>query len=292
MIGVIPALWRASAYCFHPRVVLWSLPPWLLCCALTFGLAYAHWETAVDGIRAVLDQAALLAPLLAWLDAVGAAGFRAVLAPMVVVALAVPVIVVLTLLLVAAITTPPVVRLVGRRRFASLERQGKVPPWQATLRAAAIGCAALVATAATVPAWFVPPLALVLPALVWGWLVWQVFGRVVLDRHATPDERRHILAARRVPLLVMGLVVGCLLAAPTWLWALGAATLILAPLVMLVCVGLYTAVSAFTALWFAHYLLAALHDRRQGAIAGVDNRAATASRRVLSAPTACPRSAS
>jgi hypothetical protein len=292
MMGLIPALWRASAYCLHPRVVLWSLPPWLLCSALTFGLAYSHWESAVDGVRAALDQTALLAPLLAWLDAMGAAAFRAVLAPMLVVALAVPVIVVLTLLLVAAITTPPVVRLVDRRRFGSLERRGQVPPWQATLRAAALGCAALLATAATVPAWFVPPLALALPALVWGGLAWQVFGRAVLDRHASPDERRQILAARRGPLLVMGLVAGCLLAAPTWLWALGAATLILAPLVMLVCVGIYTTVLTFTALWFAHYLLGALKDQRQGAIADLDPGAAMAAPLAVSAPSAWPRSAS
>ena len=47
------------------------------------------------------------------------------------------------------------------------------------------------------------------------------------------------------------------------LWAVGAATLIFAPLLVLVSVWLYTLVFAFAALWFAHYALAALQQLRR-----------------------------
>ena len=47
------------------------------------------------------------------------------------------------------------------------------------------------------------------------------------------------------------------------MWALGALTLVLAPLVMVASIWLYTIVFTFTSLWFAHYLLAALHERRR-----------------------------
>ena len=79
------------------------------------------------------------------------------------------------------------------------------------------------------------------------------------------DERRTILREQRWPLLAIGVVCGYLGAAPTLLWAAGAATLIFAPLLMLVSVWLYTLVFAFAALWFAHFALAALQRLRKGA---------------------------
>ena len=85
----------------------------------------------------------------------------------------------------------------------------------------------------------------------------------MLAEHASADERRAILHQQRWPLLAIGLVCGYLGAAPTLLWALGAATLVLAPLLVLVSVWLYTLVFAFAALWFAHYALAALQQLRR-----------------------------
>ena len=60
----------------------------------------------------------------------------------------------------------------------------------------------------------------------------------------------------------MGVVTGYLGAAPSLLWAMSALTLVFAPLLILVSVWLYTLVFAFSALWFAHYLLAALQRLR------------------------------
>jgi hypothetical protein len=60
----------------------------------------------------------------------------------------------------------------------------------------------------------------------------------------------------------MGVVAGYLGAAPSLLWAVSAATLILAPVLIVVSVWLYTLVFAFSALWFAHYALAALQRIR------------------------------
>jgi hypothetical protein len=243
-------------------VIARALLPWFLCSAATFALAFVYWEAAVDGVRAVLDRAELLAPLFVWLDAIGAAALRAVLAPLIVVALAVPVILVFNMWLVSTLVTPCVVRLVEGRRFAGMERRAPTSRLPALLRTTGFVFTALVVTAATVPLWFVPPLVLVLPALVWAWLVARVFGHGVLDGHAAADEREEVLRRHRAPLAVMGLVAGGLVAAPSWLWVLGAATLILAPLTMLVSVWLYTLVFVFCALWFAHYLLAALQAHR------------------------------
>ena len=176
MVTVLDALWRASAYCLHPWVVLWSLLPMLLVSALTLGLGYLYWEAAVDVVRATLDGWALTAALLLWLESLGAQTLRALLAPLIIVALAVPVIVVLTLLLVAVALMPALVSLVARRRFAGLERRrGASPPWCA-LRAVALSALALLVLAATVPLWLVPPLALVLP------LLWAMRGTSLAQR--------------------------------------------------------------------------------------------------------------
>ena len=112
------------------------------------------------------------------------------------------------------------------------------------------------------PLWFVPPLVLIVPPLIWGWLSCRVMGFDVLAEHASADERRAVLREHRWPLLAIGVVCGYLGAAPTLLWALGAAALIFAPVLVLVSVWLYTLVFAFAALWFAHYALAALQRLR------------------------------
>jgi hypothetical protein len=67
------------------------------------------------------------------------------------------------------------------------------------------------------------------------------------------------------PLLAIGLITGYLGAAPSLLWAASAATLVLAPVLVVVSVWLYTLVFAFAALWFTHFALAALQRLRQQA---------------------------
>jgi hypothetical protein len=65
----------------------------------------------------------------------------------------------------------------------------------------------------------------------------------------------------------MGVVCGLLGAAPSLVWALGAVALVLAPVVVVLSVWLYTLVFAFASLWFAHYTLLCL-DRLRRAPAG------------------------
>ncbi len=63
-------------------------------------------------------------------------------------------------------------------------------------------------------------------------------------------------------LLAMGIACGYLGAAPSLLWAVSAMTLVFAPFLILVSIWIYTLVFAFSSLWFAHYLLAALQRLR------------------------------
>lgn len=265
MLPLADAFWRAFAYCLHPIVLAWALLPLVLAGALVFGLGFAYWEDTVAAVRTALEQWELLAVLLRWLDSMGGATLHALLAPMIVVALALPLLVLVTLVLVALLVTPGIVSLVARRRFPQLERKHGAPWWQALLWSLSCTFAALVALVFSLPLWFVPPLVLLLPPLIWGWLTARVLAFDVLADHASAAERRLLMHEHRWSLLLMGLACGAMGALPSLLLAFGTSMLPLAPLLAVGAVWLYTIVFAFAACWFAHYLLQALQRLRGGA---------------------------
>jgi hypothetical protein len=265
MKELVDSFWRAAAYCLHPKVILLSLVPLLFAVAAVLGLGWFYWEIAVASVRATLEQWSLVVSFLAWLDSIGAGSFGTVLAPLIVVALAVPLIVVASLLLVAWLMTPALVDLVAARRFDTLQRKRGAGWVSAALWSIGYMLFALLLLVVSLPLWFIPPLVLVLPPLIWGWLTFKVMSYDVLAAHASADERRQLMRAQHWPLLAIGLITGYLGAAPSLLWAASAATLVLAPVLVVVSVWLYTLVFAFAALWFAHFALAALQRMRQQA---------------------------
>ena len=269
MNDLFEAFWRAALGCLHPRVILWSLVPLLLSAGATLTLGWLFWEPAVAAVRGFLEDWALVASLLAWLEAMGGGAFRSVVAPLIVVALAVPLVVVVSLLLVAWTVTPVLVDWVAKRRFAGLQRRGGAAGWWASA-AWSLGCTllALGVLVVSLPLWFVPPLAAVIPPLVWGWLAARVFSFDTLALHATTEERRLVMHEQRWTMLLMGIVCGLMGSLPSLIWALGALTLVFAPLLVLASVWLYTLVFAFASLWFAHFTLAKLHRLRQAGAAG------------------------
>lgn len=262
MNPVLDAFWRACGYCLHPRVILWSLLPLLLSGVAAALLGWWLWEPALDAVRAALDGWAITGSALAWLDGIGAGGLRAVVAPLLVVALAVPLLAIGALLLVALCMLPALVRLVAERRFAGLERRHGEPVWRALLWTLLATLMALGALLASLPLWLIPPLALLIPPLIWGWLGARVLSFDALAAHASRAERRQIMREQRWPLLAIGVVSGLLGSAPSLLWALSASALVAAPLLVVLAMWLYTLVFAFAALWITHFALAALEALR------------------------------
>jgi hypothetical protein len=260
------SFWRAVSTCLHPRILLWSLLPLLVAVLCVGVLGWAYWESALDGVRDGLDAWSLSHAVFDWLRSVGAPQLRAMVAPMVVVALAVPLVLVFTLLLVAALATPAVVRLVAARRFPDLQALQGGSWLQGLLWSLGCTLAALVALVLSIPLWLVPPLVLVLPPLIWGWLTCHVLGFDVLAFHASAAERRTVLRGRRWSLLAMGVICGYLGALPSLIWTAGSVALVLAPLLVLVAVWMYTVVFVFSACWFAHFCLAELQRIRQASL--------------------------
>lgn len=268
------SFWRAAAYCVRPRVIALSFLPLILMVALALGLGYYFWEPALDWVRAGLEASSVVNSVWDWLQSVGAGSIKMVLAPLVVIFAVTPVIVVLSLLLVAVLMTPALTNLVAERRFAQLQRKHGGSLVKSLLWSFGSTLLAVVALIVSIPLWLVPPLVLVLPPLIWGWLTYRVMAFDALAEHASEPERQLLFKQHRIRLLSMGVVCGFLGAAPSLLWASGAlfaaAFVILVP----VAIWIYTLVFAFSSLWFAHYCLAALQTLR--ASTALPNPVATA----------------
>ncbi len=262
MKSLFDSAWRAAAYCVHPQVIFLSLLPLVLIAGLAFGLGYFFWEDALDTVSGAFTSWELLSALFQWLDGIGMGGLRAFLVPMVVVLLATPVLVVLSLLAVAVLMVPALLKLVAKRRFPALEeRHGGsfAGSLFVSLTATLIALAALVIS---IPFWLIPPVVLIVPPLIWGWLTYRVMSYDMLAEHASKEERRQLVNRHRPSLLVIGVVTGYLGAAPSLVWVTGAMFIPLAPVLVPVAIWIYTLVFAFSALWFAHYALSALQELR------------------------------
>ncbi|HEY2256319.1 MAG TPA: EI24 domain-containing protein [Variovorax sp.] len=267
---LLDSFWRAVAYCLHPRVILLSLLPLALMAVLSAVLGYFYWDAAVTWTRNLLEAWPLLSSFWGWIGRFFPGSVTAALAPMVVVVAATPLIVVVSLLIVAGFMAPALTRLVVERRFPTLERKKGSSFFGSMARSLGLTLLALIALVVSMPLWLIPPLVLILPPLIWGWLTYRVMSFEALAEHASPDERDALLRAHRLPLLGIGVLCGYLGAAPSLVWASGllfaAAFFVLVPLA----IWIYTLVFAFSALWFSHYCLDALARlRAQRAAAAV-----------------------
>jgi len=263
MKELLDAFWRALAYCLHPRVIGLSLLP-LAIGVLLMGLGYwLLWDAAVAVTQAQLQSWAWVDAALQWIERVsGWASMRNAVAPAIVVLLSLPIVVVVSVLLVGVLMTPAIVNLVAARRFSALERRRGANLALSLWVSFSSTLLALLVLIVTIPLWFVPPMILVLPPLIWGWLTYRVMSHDALSEHADATERRELLRRHRMPLFSIGVIAGYLGAAPSLLWALNAATIVFAWLLIPLSMWLYTLVFAFGALWFVHYALAALQRLR------------------------------
>jgi hypothetical protein len=258
----LDSFWRAVAYCLHPRVIGLSFLPLVIMVGLSVGLGYFYWAPAVDWARAMLESSGFMKNVWTWFEGMGAANLKAVLAPLLVIFAVTPLIVLLSLLTVAAFMTPALTALVAERRFAQLERKRGGSMLLSITWSLGSTLLAAIAMVISLPLWLVPPLILILPPLIWGWLTYRVMAFDALSEHASREERRAIFRRHRGWLLGIGVLTGYLGAAPSVVWASGAlfaaAFVILVPLA----IWIYTLVFAFSSLWFAHYSLAALESLR------------------------------
>jgi Etoposide-induced protein 2.4 (EI24) len=259
---MLNSFWRAAAYCLHPRVIALSFLPLIIMVGLAWGLGYFFWEPALDWVRTTLDSFSLMNSFWIWLQNNGMGSLKTVLIPLLVIFAITPLVVMLSLILVAVLMTPAMVSLVAERRFPLLERKKGASFAKALTWSLSSTILAVVLIIASIPLWFIPPLILILPPLIWGWLTYRVMSFDALAEHASTEERKALVKKHKANLLVIGIISGYLGAAPSLVWASGAlfaaAFVILVP----VAIWIYTLVFGFASLWFSHYCLAALAQMR------------------------------
>lgn len=262
------SFWRAVAYCVHPRVMALSVLPLLLMAGLAAALHYFYWDSAVEFVRTTLQTTPWLDNVWQWLRGWGVnTDVPTLVAPLLLIVALTPIVVMLALLVIGLLMTPALVSLVAARRFAALERKKGGSFLLSLGWMLGSTTLALLALVLSVPLWLIPPLVLLLPPLIWGWLTYRVMAFDALAEHADKHERRILLERHRWSLLLIGIISGYLGAAPGIVWASGvvfaAAFIVLIPIAL----WIYTLVFAFSSLWFAHFALAALQQLRRETIA-------------------------
>jgi Etoposide-induced protein 2.4 (EI24) len=272
---LLDSFWRAAFYCLNPRVIGLSLLPLVIMVVLSGGLGYWFWDDAVASVHGWLEASSLLSVVWRWFEGIGMPNLKSVVAPLLVIFSVTPLLVMGALLVVSMFMTPALARLVAERRFAAMERKRGGGFWQSLGWSLMSMVLALGAMLLTLPIWLVPPMAMVLPALIWGWLTYRVMAFDVLAEFASPEERRAVLDQHRLSLLGMGVFTGLMGAAPSVVWASGALFAAAFVILIPVAIWIYMLVFAFSSLWFAHFALAALAERRERSMGDVIDVPAT-----------------
>ncbi|PUA16553.1 EI24 domain-containing protein [Glaciimonas sp. PCH181] len=269
MRPVIVAFGRALLSQLHFRMLLLTFLPFLVSVVI-WGLGlWLGLQPLVDWLQSYLVGSSgmeVAGGALSWL---GLGALKAVIVPWVALWLLLPLMILTALVFVGIFALPVAARHVGGRHYAALEQRKGGTLFGSICISASTFLLFCILWLVTLPLWLIPPLAFVIPALLWGWLTYRVIAYDALSAYADKDELKAILKIHRWPLLVIGIFAGAMGAAPTLLWLGGALWLIVLPFMAAGSIWLYVLVFVFTGLWFEYYCLEALSKYR-AAQAAVD----------------------
>ncbi|MGZ2745391.1 EI24 domain-containing protein [Burkholderia stagnalis] len=262
MSDLLRSFVRACAGALHPRMLWLTLMPFVVSAAFWGILLWFSWQTLIDAARGALDGFALTSALYRVFDVIGMSQLHAVVAPFVVVALAIPLIVLTVLLLIATISMPVVIKHLSNRQFAALEMKRGGTFVGSLLNSLWASFASIVVLVVTLPLWLIPPFFGLLPPVIFGWLTYRMMTYDALALHASRDERRALVRQHRWPLITIGIATGLLGTVPTFIWVSSVWMMVLFPFVAAAMIWVYAFILVFSALWFGHYCLRALETLR------------------------------
>lgn len=262
MSALLQSFGRALLSQLHVRMLLLTLIPFVLSLLLWGLLLWLALQPMIDAVQAYFlknDGFRIAGGLLAFF---GMAAIKTVLVPMLAMWVLLPLMILTALAFVGTMAMPVVVNHVARRRFPDLEQRRGGNLLGTLWVSLSSFVVFLVLWIVTLPLAFIPPFALLLHPLLWGWLTYRVMAYDALAAHADAGEWRRLVRRHRWPLLAIGAATGALGAAPMLLWLGGALTVILFPVLAGAAIWLYVVVFIFTGLWFVHYCLQALAEMR------------------------------
>ena len=255
---------RALAAQFHPRMLFLSVVPFLLSVVLWGVVLWFGLQPAIDAIQAAFSDHNLFRTAGDTLAGIGLGALKAVMVPLLAMLLLLPLMILTALVFMGVAAMPAIVNHVGTRQYPQLERKRGGSWLGGVMIALATFVVFVLLFIATLPLYAVPPLALAVHIVLWGWLTYRVVTYDALADHASAEERKAIMALHKRPLLAIGMISGAAGAIPGLVWV-GAATpalLLLFPFLAAVSIWLYVVVFIFTGLWFEYYCLQALTEMR------------------------------
>jgi hypothetical protein len=240
-----------------------SVVPLLLSLALWGGLLYKGLQPLLDWLYALFADYGLFQASGSLLATLGLGFLKTLVVPLAAMLALLPLMIVTSLLFIGIGAMPAIARHVSRTGYPALERR----EGGSFLGSLGVNLSGIVVFAlmwvVTLPLYALAPLALLVQALLWGWLTGRVMSYDALAIHASRDERLAILRAHRRPLLLIGAISGLLGALPGVAWIGGALlSIVLFPVLAVLSIWLYLLIFIFTGLWFQYYCLQALADLR------------------------------
>lgn len=266
MRPVAIAYGRALRSQFSRRMLLLSVVPLLLSLALWGGLLYAGMQPLLDWLTDQFYQYDLFKTSGSVLAGLGLGFLKTLAVPLVAMLVLLPLMIITSLLFIGVGAMPAIARHVSRIQFPQLERR----EGGSFLGSLGVNLSGILVFAViwivTLPLYALAPLALLVQAVLWGWLTARVMSYDALSIHASREERLAIVAARKRQLLLIGTVSGLLGALPGVAWIGGALiSVVLFPVLAVLSIWLYLVIFIFTGLWFQYYCLQALADVRAAA---------------------------
>lgn len=262
---VLDAFGRAVVSQLHMRMLLLTVVPFLLSLAIWGVVLFFSLQPLYDWVHAYFAGHDLFGMVGGWLDAVGAGFATYVMVPLVAMWVLLPLMILTALAFIALFAMPSIIRHVASRHYPQLERRQGGSIWGSLWVSLYSFVIFAFLWVVSLPLALVPPLGLIVQALLWGWLTYKVLSYDALAEHADPQEYRLLQRRHRVALLLIGTLTGTMGAAPMLLWLGGALAVFLFPVFAAFSIWLYVLVFIFTGLWFSHYCLAALAEMRMAA---------------------------
>ncbi len=238
---IIVALGRGIVSQFHPKMLALLIVP-LAVAVLVWGLsAWYFWDPMTAWLRVTwFTGDGWIARGYAWVSQYGLAGLDQWIPNLFAFMLIVPVAIATALALIAVLAMPGVVRFLGKRDYADVERRGTfgvIPSLGNVVRTLAIFIPGYLLT---LPLWLIPPLALIIPWLWWGWLTARLMRFDSSIEHASGDEHQRLMRRERSGYMVLGLACAALNYIPP----------------------LFLIAPVLSALVFGHYSLSCLREMR------------------------------
>jgi hypothetical protein len=262
MVGVLRAWSRAFLSQWHGKMLLMSIAPFLLALGVWAVLLYLYLQPLVDQLHALFTEHNLFATSTSWLRSLGLGALTAVVPPLIAMLALLPLMILTALIFIGVVAMPVIGRHVGLRHYPQLE-QRKGGSILGSVGVALGGMLVFMGLwIITLPLYAFPPLAVLVQALLWGWLTCRVMVYDALADYASAEERRQIQREHRWPLLIIGVISGAAGALPGAIWLGGVMAVVFFPFLAAASIWLYVLIFIFTGLWFAYYCMDALAQLR------------------------------